>query len=112
MTSNSADGTEVARQVMRLHRVFAWPTILMAVGSFIGLIVVTTLALQEMLPGWLGFISGGLLFLPFHLFSFIHLSHHRFTNSDRAPDFWLHSKGYLEAVTLKGGRIVNVNDFL
>ena len=47
----------------------------------------------------LGFISGGLLFLPFHLFAFIHLSHHRFANSDLDPDYWLHSKSYIGAIS-------------
>ncbi len=136
MTNNIANGADVARKVTRFHRVFAWPTMLMAVGSFIGLIVVSTLSIKGILPGWLafilntylliscftplhesvhdnislpggrlpwlnnllGFIAGGLLFLPFHLFSFIHLSHHRFANSDQDPDFWLHSKGYVEAI--------------
>ncbi len=46
-----------------------------------------------------GFITGGLLFLPFHLFTFVHISHHRFSNNDKDPDFWLHSGSYVEAMS-------------
>lgn len=137
MTNKAASGAEVARKVAQFQRVFAWPTILMAVGCFVALAFVSALAIQQTIPGWiafilntyfliscftplheavhnnidlpsgrlpwlnniLGFISGGLLFLPLHLFSFIHISHHRFTNSNEDPDFWLHSKTYATAIS-------------
>ncbi len=137
MTNNRQSSADIARKITRFQRVFAWPTMVMAIGSFIGLIVVSTLAMSGVVAGWLAFIlntylliscftplheavhdnislpggrlgwlnnllgaiAGGLLFLPFHLFSFIHISHHRFANSDRDPDFWLHSKSYIAAIS-------------
>lgn len=137
MTAKIISGADVARKIAPFQRVFAWPTILMAIVSFIGLAVVSVLTIQGVVPDWLGFIlntylliscftplhesvhdnislpngrlpwlnnvlgfiSGGLLFLPFHLFTFIHISHHRFANSDQDPDFWLHSKSYTEAIS-------------
>ena len=136
MISKAESGADIARKIAPFQRVFAWPTILMAIASFTGLVVFSILTIRGILPAWggfiintylliscftplheavhdnisfpsgrfawlnntLGIVSGGLLFLPFHLFSFIHISHHRFANSDKDPDFWLHSKSYIEAI--------------